>query len=270
MSIVRLSNPRRISASNLATPAASGWPYLISSPASVPNLELWLDGSNSSSITLNGSTVSQWSDISGKGRHATQSTAASQPTRVTNGLSFTTSNAMLGSTAGWLASQFTLIMAANIDIASSTSFARVFTQRFSSGSADWNNATALIPVYRANSGNGFGMAATNLASGAMSVAATTNPRPCVYAFTKNNGTSQALAIWNNGSSVATGTATSDTGPTTALQYAIGADLTSSGTLGTAGFSGIIYGIAAYSRRLDNSEVVAVSRLFGSTYGITVA
>ena len=41
---------------------------------------LWLDAADSSTITLNGSTVSEWRDKSGNGRHATQTTAASQPT----------------------------------------------------------------------------------------------------------------------------------------------------------------------------------------------
>lgn len=42
-------------------------------------LSLWLDAEDTASITLNGSTVSQWSDKSGNGRHATQATAAAQP-----------------------------------------------------------------------------------------------------------------------------------------------------------------------------------------------
>lgn len=43
-------------------------------------LALWLDAEDASTITLNGSTVSQWSDKSGNSRHFTQATAASQPT----------------------------------------------------------------------------------------------------------------------------------------------------------------------------------------------
>lgn len=43
-------------------------------------LAMWLDASDSSTITLNGSTVSQWSDKSGRGNNATQATAANQPT----------------------------------------------------------------------------------------------------------------------------------------------------------------------------------------------
>lgn len=55
-------------------------------PAKLPNLALWLDAADSSTITLNGSTVSQWRDKSGNGRHASQNTAANQPTYTANGL----------------------------------------------------------------------------------------------------------------------------------------------------------------------------------------
>ena len=41
---------------------------------------LWLDAADASTITLNGSTVSQWSDKSGNGFHVTQATASLQPT----------------------------------------------------------------------------------------------------------------------------------------------------------------------------------------------
>ena len=41
---------------------------------------LWLDAADASTITLNGSTVSQWRDKSGNGRHVAQATATKQPT----------------------------------------------------------------------------------------------------------------------------------------------------------------------------------------------
>ena len=40
---------------------------------------LWLDAADSATITLNGSTVSEWRDKSGNARHATQSTGAYMP-----------------------------------------------------------------------------------------------------------------------------------------------------------------------------------------------
>lgn len=49
-------------------------------------LTLWLDGSDYSTITLNGSNISQWDDKSGNGNHATQTTQINQPLYVSNGL----------------------------------------------------------------------------------------------------------------------------------------------------------------------------------------
>jgi hypothetical protein len=49
-------------------------------------MALWLDAADASTITLNGSTVSQWNDKSGNARHVSQGTAANQPTSTTSGL----------------------------------------------------------------------------------------------------------------------------------------------------------------------------------------
>jgi hypothetical protein len=62
-------NPR------LLVPRATGF-----NPKSIAGLRVWLDMSKESSVTLNGSTVSQVNDLSGNGLHATQPTAANQPT----------------------------------------------------------------------------------------------------------------------------------------------------------------------------------------------
>jgi len=50
------------------------------------DLALWLDADDASTITLNGSNVSQWDDKSGNDRHAAQATAADQPAYTTGGL----------------------------------------------------------------------------------------------------------------------------------------------------------------------------------------
>jgi hypothetical protein len=58
-------------------------------PRRIRGLGLWLDASVTSSLTFNGSGVSEWRDLSGSGRHFTQATAASQPngvSRTSNGL----------------------------------------------------------------------------------------------------------------------------------------------------------------------------------------
>lgn len=47
-------------------------------PAQIPTA-LWLDASDNSTITLNGSNVSQWNDKSGNGYHVSQQAVAKQP-----------------------------------------------------------------------------------------------------------------------------------------------------------------------------------------------
>jgi hypothetical protein len=47
---------------------------------------LWLDAADATTITLNGSTVSQWNDKNGNGRNMTQTTASKQPTYTVSGL----------------------------------------------------------------------------------------------------------------------------------------------------------------------------------------
>jgi len=54
------------------------------SPKSISGLYSWYDASQSSQVTLNGSTVSEWKDIVG-GRHLSQATAANQPAYTTAG-----------------------------------------------------------------------------------------------------------------------------------------------------------------------------------------
>lgn len=50
------------------------------SPTGISGLALWLDASDSSTITLDGSNnVSQWNDKSGNGRNATQATTLKRP-----------------------------------------------------------------------------------------------------------------------------------------------------------------------------------------------
>jgi hypothetical protein len=48
-------------------------------PANI-STAIWLDAADAGTITLNGTTVSQWADKSGNNRHATQANAADQPT----------------------------------------------------------------------------------------------------------------------------------------------------------------------------------------------
>lgn len=82
----------------LLKPRATGF-----NPKSIAGLKVWLDAASLSSLTFNGSTVSQVSDLSGNGYHATQGTANNQPTYQAAGfnskptLSFDTTDSLLSS-----------------------------------------------------------------------------------------------------------------------------------------------------------------------------
>ena len=58
------------------------------SPANLADLKLWLDAADTSTITHSSNAVSQWNDKSGNNNHATQGTAANQPTLGTNKIEF--------------------------------------------------------------------------------------------------------------------------------------------------------------------------------------
>jgi hypothetical protein len=58
----------------LLRPVASGF-----NPKTIAGLVGWWDADDASTITLNGSDVSEWRDKSGNGRHVAMSTAANQP-----------------------------------------------------------------------------------------------------------------------------------------------------------------------------------------------
>jgi hypothetical protein len=57
-------------------------------PDKIPgiNIAAWFSTMESGSVILDGTTASQWSDISGNNRHATQATKANQPTYTPDGL----------------------------------------------------------------------------------------------------------------------------------------------------------------------------------------
>ena len=57
-------------------------------PTSIGNCQIWLDGADSSTVILNGSTVSQWTDKSAAGNNATQPTAGNQPSYSASGIVF--------------------------------------------------------------------------------------------------------------------------------------------------------------------------------------
>lgn len=97
----------------LASATAPTGPF---TPASITNLYLWLDSTDTATFTYSsGSVVSAWNDKSGNSYNATQSTVANQPSRVTSpsiGVDFDGSNDVLISSASFNGSAFTTFIVA--------------------------------------------------------------------------------------------------------------------------------------------------------------
>jgi hypothetical protein len=102
-------------------------------PTSISGLQLWLDADDSSTITLNGSNVSQWNDKSGNAYNFTQATAANQPARTLSGqnsktvLTFATNDFLANTALDWGASASTLFIVGKEDNSAGTGYQNLFT-----------------------------------------------------------------------------------------------------------------------------------------------
>lgn len=205
----------------------SGHPYKNAAPTVVVwtpaqiTTELWLDANDSSTITLNGSNVSQWRDKSGNSRHVSQATAANQPIYTATGLNGKPvltfgGNQVLNGTSPELANQTNLNFF-GVSIITSRTYAVGF------GSGGTTNPTSGIRWglfgNGANVGDGIGWAGnsgTGLGNGLLLPAST--PFQSSYIKTPTN--------WNvflNGT-VISGPIADTSSPTGTFNFRIGAEM----------------------------------------------
>jgi hypothetical protein len=223
-------NPR------LLRPRASGF-----SPKQIAGLEMWLDASDSSTITLNSTTVSEWRDKSGKGNTFTQVTAANQPTFVAS------------SRNGLSAINFPNIAQMNgpsgFSFAQPTTWFVAFQSPTSSGT--WS-------IYDGNTARQhvFGNSATEMRMFAGS-------SPVIATLTASTWYVAAL-IYNGASSthrVSTLTASTVNAGTNAITYPrIGANNSLRGDLGEVGM---------FSKALSDTEATAVLKYLAKKWAVTI-
>ena len=144
---VRTGGDLRFYASNgkeLAYEIADWNPVEIT-PSDFPDLKLWLDAADTSTnnISHNSNSVSQWSDKSGNGNHATQSSSANQPTLSGQKIVFDGSNDIL--------------KISNDPFKSLTKPAVIAVAKWNSLST-WNNALA---TWHGSSNNGWALYQNN-------------------------------------------------------------------------------------------------------------
>jgi len=135
MNIKKRRNVIALSAMVLGLTASSAFAGLWTPAERVT--ELWLDADDAGTITLNGSTVSQWDDKSGNGNHATQENASSQP-------AYDGANSVLTFDSD-------IMKVTNDPFNGIQNFAVIAVEKWS-GSSSWGNASV---AYHGESGNGW-------------------------------------------------------------------------------------------------------------------
>lgn len=247
----------------LLRPRATGF-----DPRSIANLGLWLDASNTASLTFNGSTVSEWRDLSGNGRHFAQETGATQPgTSTLNGrrvLSATGSQFMLGNAASLRMLRnvpgATIIVAASL-----TSPLNQNLVHISTGAVAAQVRASLIR----NSGtNGLGAAGRRLDADSFAGAGYgAGDGSDVYTAMLDYSNSDAF-VFAGGLQQASNTSFQTSGNTSDTD-SLGVSVFAT-TLGNNPCTGTLGEVLIYARALTAAERQRVERYLGRKWGITVA
>lgn len=171
-------------------------------PKALPNLALWLDAADSSTIVLNGSNVSQWNDKSGNNRNATQSTPVNQPPYSASdsrangfaGIGASSSSGLVGLiTPSFTATTWTIVMSfANTTF---TAFETILSGAGTSGALRVMGNSASTSWL--NGGGGSTFAFASFVNGASS--STTSPLPMALSIQRFEGiaTTQTWGIGFN-------------------------------------------------------------------------
>ena len=243
-------------------------------PRSISNLGLWLDASADSSLTFNATTVSEWRDLSGNGRHMEQGTAVAQPvatTRTQNGrrvLEFQGGQFMLGNSASLNVLRDkpggTVFVVGKLD---QTGFPQTFIVATISGS-DVSSRAILDMELAGNSWRVGGRRLDSDSFGFVRLPGSVDTNSNVLTGVLDYASSDAF-LYQNGSllgSNASFQTDGNTSDTDSNVVSIGA--TTAGA--TALLDGFVGEIILYQRALSATERQRLERYLGVKWGITVA
>jgi hypothetical protein len=228
----------------LLRPVASGF-----NPKRISGLAVWMDPADESTVTLNGSTVSEVKDKSGNNRHLVQATAAQQPTYAAtlNGRKVLTGDGarFLEAAFAYTATAQTWFAVARRDSGNNT---RIVTQL--SGGSDIPSGTVYIPLYVPSGG-----VSSFTGSAVATVANTiTSAAVCISRHTGSAITNRVNGVNSS-----------------AANHSLNRSFDAVRVLGhttTSGFIGIIAEVLLYSRHLSDTEVSAVENYLKTRWGFT--
>lgn len=224
-------------------------------PTRLPNLKLWLDATDNSTLTID-TGVSVWGDKSGNGNHVTQGTGANQPaTGVTtqngkNVIDFAT-NKSLGMPNGLLSipgAANTTFVVAKRNVDSGTQVMLIYEELAGNFRAGTFFASAAGTItYRNDTGSGINLNATSITTTDFNM----------YRGSFNGTTGQTFSV--NGAAPLTNT---------------GGSAESGATLGTIGsgnsalpLTGSIAEMLIYDRELSDPEILRVEEYLSEKWGL---
>jgi hypothetical protein len=245
----------------LLRPRATGF-----NPKSIANLALWLDATNTASLTFNSTTVSQWNDLSGNGYHATQGTAANQPTYLATGMNGKPALECTSAFSNRMESTATIanVFATPTTSPETTIFAIMRNPAGAVNAAFGSNSDAngrLVYASRFQTTTTF-FDVVNASDGRLSASTNQTEAEAVAVHTLfRSGATQTVRY--NGTQKATKTNATTNFSATSATIRIGKYM-------DGGSGGIFSELLFYARALSASEIATVERYLARKYGITLA
>lgn len=229
-------------------------------------LSIWLDASTISAS--NGSTVSNWSDISGNNNHFLQTSASLKPSFVESS-SINSKPAVLFSNDNLFSSSISSLNTSNISWfivskTSATGLQVLFRSNYSSGAGSSSQSAQLLGLYSSSSGGVIQyVRASNgvLKGNTSSFSTNSNIISSIW------GNSQLLSYKNNSfeNSIATG----NVSPAGHNLICIGAN-SSDPSINYLSFSGEIAEIIIYNTSLNNAQRIILNNYLSSKYNISIS
>ena len=233
----------------------------VNNPLSITDCKLWLDASNEASLTLAGTAVTQWNDISGQDNHVSQSSTTYKPTYIIDNwqrpyLDFDGSSAFLQSTdsglLGLSQSSNTFVAVYKSDVTTAEAFGQCIV--------GINDTSSIQRIgLRVNASAYGGAGADSVAFSSQS--SFTNMNACnigtagVTDLSIAIGTRSGTALTINDGNGNSDTGTTGANDTTVNKFCVGAS-SNNGT-DNYEFNGKIYELICYSKALTSTEIQQV-------------
>ncbi len=232
---------------------------------SLTGLHSWYDASNAASITSSGGLVSQWNDLSGNNRHASQSTSAYRPvtgTTTQNGknvINFDGTTQYLIADASITSNAFTLFSVYKRNSGASN-YGRVFSL-WGVSPLDYDNTNSFEVHASALSFGGVTPPLVGLYRNSTQVAGSTISYGTAYLF---SGTLDG-GNWSQNNSGTIVTGTTPTAATNVTKNTLGAGMALGG--GDAYFNGWFAEQIIFTRILSAGEITTVRNYLSSKWGV---